>query len=122
MVERDQVALFLTLLRQCAACDFRFENRDKNIATLARLEMTPQEVRQRILALTPADYVEGPTPRPGRFPQESWVFGLRIKDTDVYVKLSLDLDPDRCLCVSFHESERPMRFPYGNASGRDARG
>jgi hypothetical protein len=122
MVERDQVALFLTLLRQCAACNFRFENRDKNIATLARLEMTPQEVRQRILALMPADYVEGPTPRPGRFPQEFWVFGLRIKGADVYVKLSIDLEPDRCLCVSSHEADRPMHFPYGNASGRDARG
>jgi hypothetical protein len=104
--------LFLALMRECAACSFRLERRDTNMATLARLGITIKDARGRILALTPCDYIEGPTPRSGHPSQESWVFGLRIQSTDVYIKLEVRLEPARCLCVSFHEAERPMRFPY----------
>jgi hypothetical protein len=62
MVEHDQVALFLMLLRQCATCNFRLARRPENMATLAQLGMTLEDARERILALTPADYVEGPAP------------------------------------------------------------
>jgi len=121
MTERDQVMLFLTLMRECAACRFRFEQRDKNMATLARLGITQKDAKGRILALTTCDYVEGPTLRPGHPSQESWVFGLRIEDIDVYIKLELRLEPARCLCVSFHDAERPMTFPYraGTRRGGD---
>lgn len=112
MVERDQVMLFLALMRDCAACSFRVAQRDKNMATLARLGVTIRDAKGRILTLTPSDYVEGPTPREGHPSQESWVFGLQIHDTDVYIKLEVRLEPARCLCVSFHEAERPMTFPY----------
>lgn len=40
------------------------------------------------------------------------MFGLRIHDTDVYIKLEVRLEPARRLCVSFHAAERPMTFPY----------
>jgi hypothetical protein len=111
-VARDQVALFLTLLKQCAACSFRLERRPENMATLARLGMTLKDARDRILALTPADYVEGPTPRSEHSSQEAWVFGLHIQDTDVYVKVSIRIEPARCVCVSFHEAQWPMDLPY----------
>lgn len=112
MVERDQVALFLTLLRQCAACDFRFERRPENMATLALLGMRVGDAHERVLALTPMDYVEGPSPRSEDSSQEAWVFGLRIQGIDVYVKVSIRLEPARCVCVSFHEAKWPMELPY----------
>lgn len=71
MVERDQVMLFLALMRDCAACSFRLERRDKNMATLARLGITIRDAKGRVLALTPSEYVEGPTPREGHPSQES---------------------------------------------------
>lgn len=111
-VEHDQVALFLKLLRQCAACEFRLERRPENMATLARLGMTMRDARDRVIALTPADYVEGPKPRSADSPQEAWVFGLNIQGVIVYVKVSLRLEPARCLCVSFHEATSPMSLPY----------
>ncbi len=46
------------------------------------------------------------------------MFGLRIEDTDVYVKLEVRLEPARCLCVSFHDAERPMTFPYREGTRR----
>lgn len=67
-VEHDQVALFLKLLRQCAACGFRL--------------------------------------------------GLNIQGVIVYVKVSLRLEPARCLCVSFHEATSPMSLPYRNDQKR----
>lgn len=118
MVERDQVMLFLALMRDCAACQFRLERRDKNMATLARLGITQKDAKSRILALKPSDYLKGPTPRPGHPSQESWEFGLRIEATDVYIKLEIRLEPARCLCVSFHDAERPMTFPYRQGARR----
>ncbi len=112
MTERHQVALFLELLRQCAKCAFQFERRAENMATLAQLGITVRDAKARILALTPEEYVSGPTPRPERPEQESWVFGLRIQGTTVYVKVSVRSEPVRCLCVSFHEPKRPLSFPY----------
>jgi hypothetical protein len=112
VVEHDQVALFLKLLKTCAACKFRLERRPENMATLAQLGMTVRDARYRILALTPADYVEGPKPRKSNSSQEAWVFGLNLQGVSVYVKVIIRLEPARCVCVSFHEAERPMAFPY----------
>jgi hypothetical protein len=112
MVARDQVALFLTLLKECVACDFRLERRPENMATLAHLGMTLTDAHDRILGLTPADYLEGPTPRSEDSSQEAWVFGLHIREIDVYVKLSIRIEPARCVCVSFHEAQWPMAYPY----------
>jgi len=64
VVERAQVALFLELLRECAACNFRLERRPENMATLARFGMRIADAKERVLALAPADYVDGPTPQP----------------------------------------------------------
>ena len=112
MVEHDQGALFLKLLRQCAACDFRLERRPENMATLAQLGMTVRDAHDRIISLKPSDYVEGPTPRKSNPSQGAWVFGLNLQGVSVYVKVSIRLEPARCVCVSFHEAERPMAFPY----------
>ncbi|MDP2300546.1 MAG: hypothetical protein Q8M55_07525 [Actinomycetota bacterium] len=112
MVERAQVVLFLDLMRACAECSFRLEHRTKNMATLAQVGITIEDAKARVLALTPDCYVEGPIPRPENPSQEAWVFGMTIQQTQVYLKVSVRLEPARCLCISFHEAEYPMRFPY----------
>lgn len=117
MVERAQVVLFLDQMKACATCKFRLERRPENLATLAMLGMTLEDAKSRVLALTPANYVEGPTARSERSSQEAWVFGITIGQTLVYVKVSVRIEPARCLCVSFHEAEYPMRFPYRTSAG-----
>jgi len=119
VVERDQVAVFLSLLRQCAACEFRFERRTENMATLARLGMTIRDAKSHVLALTPADYSSGPTPRSAGSSQEAWVFGITVEGTLIYVKVSVRLEPARCLCVSFHDAERPLHLPYRSATSKE---
>ncbi len=119
VVERDQVTLFLSLLRECAVCQFRFEKRPENMATLARLGMTIGDAKRRILALTPADYVSGPVPRSESSSQEAWVFGITVQRTLVYVKVSIRIEPARCLCVSFHDAAYPLQLPYSDAQPRE---
>jgi len=122
MAERAQVALFLELMRECASCSFRLERRSKNMATLARLGLTLEDAKSRVLALTTSDYVEGPVPRSGTSSQEAWVFGIVVERVPVYVKVSVRVEPARCLCISFHEAECPMRFPFAESTrGVDGR-
>ena len=41
-----------------------------------------------------------------------WVFGLQVSGSEVYVKIQVIVEPARCVCISFHESERPMHYPF----------
>lgn len=118
MVERAQVVAFLSLLRQCATCEFRLARRPENMAALARLGMTIDNAKRRILELTPADYSSGPTPRSETSSQDAWVFGITVQGTLVYVKVSVRLEPARCLCVSFHDAEYPLPLPYRTTTKR----
>jgi hypothetical protein len=47
------------------------------------------------------------------------VFGIDVKGTLVYVKVSVRPEPARCVCVSFHEAERPLIRPYYATSRSD---
>ena len=98
---------------------FVFVNRHKNLETLAALGITRGDAESLVLGLQPDDYVSGPDPDrndPGR---EMWVFGLRVAGSEVYVKLQVIPDPPpACVCVSFHEPERPMRYPLREAGPR----
>ena len=38
-----------------------------------------------------------------------WVFVKDRNDTEIYIKISV---ADRALCISFHEAERPMQYPF----------
>lgn len=89
------------------------------MATLARLGLTVRDAKQRILALTPADYVSGPTPRSEGSSQEAWVFGITVNGALVYVKVSVRTEPARCLCVSFHDAQHPLHLPYRDARPKE---
>lgn len=38
-----------------------------------------------------------------------WVFGKDYNDIDLYIKISVS---NRALCISFHEAEYPLNFPF----------
>jgi len=76
------------------------------------------DAKERVLTLTPEDYVRGPTPRSAQSSQEAWVFELCIDDTSIYVKVSVRLEPARCICVSFHDAQWPLNRPYGQDDKR----
>lgn len=108
---RTRVALFLELMKHAARVRFIFWPRKKNLDALALLGITREDAKARVLGLTPDEYVSGPEPDHNRPDLEVWVFGLNIEGREVYVKMQVTLDPTQCVCISFHVSERPLRFP-----------
>ena len=92
---------------------FVFVPRRINIEGLARLGINRRHAQELVTGLTPQDYVNGPVPDHNNPGLEMWVFGLRVRGSEVYMKIQVIADPpERCVCISFHESERPMHYPF----------
>jgi hypothetical protein len=116
VIGRPKVLLFLHLMKMAAHERFVFANRAKNLETLASLGITRKHAESLVLGLRPEDYVRGPDPDHNNPGLEMWVFGLRVAGREAYVKLQVISDPPaRCVCISFHESERPMHYPLREA-------
>ncbi|MBU2604082.1 MAG: type II toxin-antitoxin system MqsR family toxin [Actinobacteria bacterium] len=115
MDRRSRVVLFLELMKLTARSRFVFVGRRKNLDTLAMLGMTREHAQSLVLGLTPDNYVGGPDADHNHPGLDVWVFGLGDSGHEVYVKLQVIPDPAACLCVSFHESERPLHYPLREA-------
>lgn len=115
MSERGQVGQFLRNFQQkLKVFDILFlDDRGKNIATLAILEITPN-MRRRILAsLVIEDYSQGPigaSMHGGA--SEMWVFGKIVKAEEVYIKITMGVPGSAVICISFHISDYPMKYPF----------
>ena len=116
VIERHKVVLFLHLMKMAARAHFVFVGRRVNLEALALLGITREHAQLLVTGLKPEDYVSGPDADNNNPGLELWVFGLHISGHEVYVKLQVISDPPvRCVCVSFHESERPMHYPLREA-------
>jgi hypothetical protein len=107
-----QVVLFLHLMKSCASKQFRLVSRKTNLDTLALLGMTVAEAKSRVLGLLPEDYVSGPSADQKRAGVEAWVFGLEVGSKEIYVKLYVILEPEECVCISFHVATEPLEYPF----------
>lgn len=90
----------------------------KNSATLATLGLRYQHQMEILLALTPQNYC-GTHDAVDASRGEAWVFGVRERGMDIYIKFVIEERPDThdlVLCLSFHEAEYPLRFPYATHS------
>ena len=109
---RHQVVLFLHLMKVAANEQFVFVGRRANLETLTRLGINRKHAQDLVTGLKPEDYVSGPAPDHNNPGLEMWVFGLQVAGSEVYVKIQVIVEPARCVCISFHESERPMHYPF----------
>jgi len=91
---------------------FVFVGRRTNLETLARLGINRRHAQNLVTGLKPEVYVGGPAPDHNNPGLQMWVFGLRVRGSEVYVKIQVIVEPARCVCISFHESERPMHYPF----------
>lgn len=114
MARRDQVGLYLMVIRDCLSRKFVIVNRDKNLQTLADLNLSPELVRQTIRHLTPENYVRGPQPDIDGRAGEILIFGARVFDVECYIKLKIfEVKGTKYLkCISFHAAEAPLNYPY----------
>jgi hypothetical protein len=88
------------------------DDRQKNINTLLRLEISRAKRREIIESLKPADYSEGPLPDTLNSGSPLWVFGKTVKHTLIYIKITIGTTNNPVICISFHEAEHPMNFPF----------
>ena len=85
------------------------DDRQKNVDALFQLGISAR-IRERIIfSLEGEDYSQGPIMETLNGGAEMWVFGKDHNDMEIYVKISVS---DRALCISFHEAERPMYYPF----------
>lgn len=85
--------------------------RDKNEETLFNLGISAQMREKIVLSLEGTDFSH--TTLGDVFDEGDvlWVFGKDYKGTELYIKITI-IDNGRCLCVSFHEAEHPINYPF----------
>jgi hypothetical protein len=90
------------------------DDRGKNQQTLHDLEISPAKRKEIIANLKPEDYNEGPLAEKMRGILPMWVFGKEVKQKEVYIKISMGLENNSAVCISFHIAEHTMSYPYKN--------
>ena len=101
--------------KQFSTKQFAFEERLKNLQTLADHGWTIDDVSSTIEALTYQDYHAGPKPDRNRnYSGEFWEFGYNLGGVELYIKLKLIIGfaGQGVLCLSFHEQDFRLTYPY----------
>ncbi len=86
----------------------------KNIQALRDLGLNARLRDELILSVAMDDYSSGPKPdeyHPGYY----WVFGKNLDNVEIYIKLkivSLNNGNEKAVCLSFHPSEHPLKYPF----------
>lgn len=91
-----------------------FDDRGKNQQALHDLEITPAYRKEIISSLKAEDYSQGPLEEKMHGILPMWVFGKKIKQKEVYIKISIGTENNGVICISFHIAEHPMSYPFKN--------
>ncbi len=116
---KDEIRAFLARFKTAARQELLFPepDREKNFLFLAKQGITAEERKDVLLGLRVEDYMNGPeaSDREPDGPRSVWVFGVDYGGMQIFIRLRLveKANVAYALCISFHEAERPMRFPYG---------
>lgn len=116
MTSKKEVELFLSQLKdKIKVFEVAFRPRDKNIESLAELDITPGKRLEYLMNLKAEDYYSGPNKDTyDSTKPEYYEFGIQIKGKEVYIKISPGLPNKMVDCMSFHLAEFPMNYPLKN--------
>ena len=89
-----------------------YVDRDKNQNTLLELEIRPIDRDPVLKALQLEDYSEGPLKEILYQGADMWVFGKKVKETEIYIKITMGNISNQLLCISFHIAEHEMNYPF----------
>lgn len=92
------------------------DDRGKNTQTLLNLELRPKEREIIIKNLETEDYSEGPLKDTLNKGPEMWVFGRQVKQTPVYIKITMGAANTSVICISFHIAEHIILYPFKRQS------
>lgn len=114
MVSPEKVRKFLLEFKQVATSGSGIDivPRRETRPTLLELGLTKANLEEIVLGLSVADYCKGPDADRDR-PGEIWVFGRKIKEREVYIKIKVAQVEGKHIakCLSFHFAQHPMKFP-----------
>lgn len=109
-------AYLLRIKNAIVSGKYRFEERRKNLESLALVGLLPRHVKDFILALTHLDYFNGPeSERNPGFPHGDYMFfGCEISGKEFIIKIKIEDNggEDFCVCISFHVSTAPITYAY----------
>jgi len=88
------------------------DNRMKNTRVLLDFEISWMKRKEVIESISVEDYSEGPLDDKLYGIASMWVFGKYIKELEIYIKISFGKPNGQVLCISFHPSEYPMKYPF----------
>ena len=82
------------------------------------VEFDYRDVRRIMRGLEVEDYCEGPLSDDKGRPHDLWVFGAYVAQFETYITFAIYVIQGtvKSICVSFHEAERPLSYPYRKAS------
>lgn len=116
--ERWKIEYYLSLIRnttlETLIIPGRKDPNSKTALCMKVLGYTTEDVLQVLQQLVVEDYSEGPKADLKGREHDLWVFGKTIDDRQIYIKVTAFPEEDgiTTICVSFHEAEREMTFPY----------
>lgn len=89
-----------------------FLHRDKNEEALKALGITPIAREEIIKKIEKDDYSHSVFDE-ATF-DDMWVFGKDYDGTELYIKISMGMPGSNTICISFHEAEHPLDYPFKN--------
>lgn len=89
-----------------------FLHREKNEEALRALGITPTAREEIIKKIEKDDYSHSVIDETSF--GDMWVFGKDYDGTELYIKISLGLPGSNTICISFHEAEHPLDYPFKN--------
>ncbi len=118
MSSQKEVEIFLKELKvKMKIFDILFlDERGKNQQTLHDLEISPNKRKEIIESLKTENYSEGPLEEKMRGILPMWVFGSEVRKKEVYIKISMGLESNSAVCISFHIAEHALNYPFKKAT------
>lgn len=116
MTSKEEVSQFLNEFKaKMSVFQILFrDERKKNTQALLSLDITWESRKKVIESLVVEDYCEGPLDDKLYGIASMWVFGKYIKELEIYIKISMGRPNSSVLCVSFHEAEHELVYPFKN--------
>lgn len=85
-------------------------NREKNEEALKALGITPVAREEIVKKIETEDYSHSIIDETSY--GDMWVFGNDYDGTELYIKISLGYPGTRTICISFHEAQHPLNYPF----------
>jgi hypothetical protein len=116
MITQQQVHEYLKIFKvKMAIYEVLFRDdrtSKKNTKALLALDIKPNDRKQILRDLVYEDYYQGPLDDDLYGISSMWVFGKKLKGKEIYIKISMGSENSSVICISFHEAEYEMTYPF----------